>query len=336
MDQEECSAIFVIFLTSAFGALFPILTRKSKKCNIPAGMYDFAKYFGSGVIIATAFIHLLVPAHESLSSPCLSEGWHTYPWAEAIAMSSVFAICIIELVAYRAGKARFTKLGMKYNSHGIEAASDDPHKDHGHTMGGGFNFTVPPPAPPSECQVSNSGKTRIEDEEDSDSEQVDVGAQLIGVAVLELGVVLHSAVIGLTLAVDSQFKTLFAVVIFHQTFEGLGLGSRLSQLKMIKKYNWLPVSAGITYSLVTPMGLAVGLAIRNTYNPNSAKALIVSGCLDSFSAGVLMYTGLVELLAHDFVFNERMLLKSSNGKLAFNFGSVLCGAVLMAILGRWS
>ncbi|TFY50701.1 hypothetical protein EVG20_g11376 [Dentipellis fragilis] len=38
----------------------------------------FAKYFGSGVIIATAFIHLLDPAIDELSSPCLGSGWTEY------------------------------------------------------------------------------------------------------------------------------------------------------------------------------------------------------------------------------------------------------------------
>lgn len=47
-------------------------------------MYDiydicsFAKYFGSGVIIATAFIHLLSPALDELGSPCLSAEWQVY------------------------------------------------------------------------------------------------------------------------------------------------------------------------------------------------------------------------------------------------------------------
>lgn len=44
-------------------------------------IYDicrFAKYFGSGVIIATAFIHLLSPALEELGSPCLGAEWQVY------------------------------------------------------------------------------------------------------------------------------------------------------------------------------------------------------------------------------------------------------------------
>lgn len=50
--------------------------------------------------------------------------------------------------------------------------------------------------------------------------------------------------------------------------------------------------------------MAIGLGVRTTYNPDSANALIVSGVLDALSAGVLLYTGLVELLAHDFLFNR--------------------------------
>ena len=39
---------------------------------------SFAKYFGSGVIIATAFIHLLSPAFEELGSECLVGTWAEY------------------------------------------------------------------------------------------------------------------------------------------------------------------------------------------------------------------------------------------------------------------
>lgn len=53
------------------------------------GLCRFAKYFGSGVIIATAFIHLLAPAWEELTSECLSGAWedyvsHTFPFIRKI------------------------------------------------------------------------------------------------------------------------------------------------------------------------------------------------------------------------------------------------------------
>lgn len=40
------------------------------------------------------------------------------------------------------------------------------------------------------------------------------------------------------------------------------------------------------------------------YNPNSTAASIVSGVLDATSAGILLWAGLVECLAHDFVFDR--------------------------------
>lgn len=75
----------------------------------------FAKYFGSGVIIATAFIHLLAPAFEELGSECLSGAWTDYSWAPAIAMAAVYAIFFAEVAAYRIGTKKLAKLGVNYS-----------------------------------------------------------------------------------------------------------------------------------------------------------------------------------------------------------------------------
>lgn len=53
--------------------------------------------------------------------------------------------------------------------------------------------------------------------------------------------------------------------------------------------------AAIIYGLSTPVGIAVGLALRGGYDPGSPTASIVSGVLDALSAGILIYTGLVEV-----------------------------------------
>ena len=78
-------------------------------------------------------------------------------------------------------------------------------------------------------------------------------------------------------------------------FEGLGIGSRLAYMKLPTRYRWVPILGGLLYGITTPVGIAVGLGIRSTYNPGTAKASIVSGVLDSLSAGILIYTGLVEV-----------------------------------------
>jgi len=157
---------------------------------------------------------------------------------------------------------------------------------------------------------------------------------MIGVAILEFGIIFHSVIIGLTLGTTAKFVTLFVVICFHQMFEALGLGTRLASLPFPSK-SPIPWIGGIVYAIVTPLGLAVGLGVKSNYNPGSAVASMVSGVLDAVSSGILLYTGLVELLAHEFLFNEDMR-KAPLSKLLFALTAMLCGAALMALLGRWA
>jgi solute carrier family 39 (zinc transporter), member 1/2/3 len=89
--------VFTIWLTGTLSAAFPILAYRSSvtRVRIPRTLFEyafpawyhflsltnwhrFAKYLGSGVIIATAFIHLLRPAISELTSPCLGAAWNTH------------------------------------------------------------------------------------------------------------------------------------------------------------------------------------------------------------------------------------------------------------------
>ncbi|KAF8817477.1 ZIP-like iron-zinc transporter [Phlegmacium glaucopus] len=318
------ASVFIILIGSVSGALFPVLARRSSWLHIPKAVFDFAKYFGSGVIIATAFIHLLGPALDELGSPCLAPAWSVYPYALALCLLSIFMIFIVELVAFRWGTAKLAKIGKAHDAHGHGLGS---HAAHGPEP---FNQTTEPTAnketSSSDIETADKNGPKFDD---------NALAQIIGVAILEFGVVLHSVLIGLTLAVTSDFTTLFVVIIFHQSFEGLGIGSRLAYLELPDKYRWVPYAGAALYGITTPLGIAIGLGVRSSYNPDSTTASIVSGVLDSLSAGILIYTGLVELLAHEFLFNKEMM-NSSNGKVAYALCTMLLGCGIMALLGRWA
>ncbi|THH10716.1 hypothetical protein EW146_g8287 [Bondarzewia mesenterica] len=322
------ASVFIIWFGSTFGALFPVLARRAKWLSVPTWVFDFAKYFGSGVIIATAFIHLLSPALSELTSPCLASGWQDYPYALALALLSIFSIFIVELLAFRIGTAKLRKLGITHDAHGHGVGAHSAHGPEGSQLGpaGGEEVAKKENDTVSEADIENQHK------HDDDASAL---AQIIGVAILEFGVMLHSILIGLTLAVDESFKILFVVIIFHQLFEGLGIGSRLAFLDMPRKYSFVPVVAALLYGITTPIGIAAGLGIRTTYNPGTARASIVSGVLDALSAGILIYTGLVELLAHEFLFNKEMH-EASNAKLVYAIGCMLLGCGIMALLGRWA
>ncbi|PFH51961.1 hypothetical protein AMATHDRAFT_141454 [Amanita thiersii Skay4041] len=312
------ASIFIIMAGSMGGALFPVLAKRSSWMHVPTYVFDFAKYFGSGVIIATAFIHLLAPALEALGSECLSEAWHQYPYALALCLVSIFAIFIAELIAFRLGTAKLKHIGIHHDAHGHNHGS---HVAHG----------------PEGTDLSDEKRDASSDLESvaTHVHDHDAAAQIVGVAILEFGVALHSVLIGLTLAVDEAFKVLFVVLVFHQTFEGLGIGSRLAYMKLPQRYHWVPVAGAVLYGLTTPIGIAVGLGARTTYNPGSTTASIVSGVLDSLSAGILLYTGLVELLAHEFLFNKEMLYGPTR-QIVYAISCMCLGCGLMALLGRWA
>ncbi|WVQ69139.1 uncharacterized protein L199_007354 [Kwoniella botswanensis] len=348
-------AIFIILVTSLLGTLTPIVFRHT--ANVPTPVFDFAKYFGSGVIIATAFIHLLAPAWDELTSECLTGAWTDYDWAPAIAMAAVYGIFFAEVAAYRIGTRKLEKLGVNYSSHAHDDTDAHAHT-HAHDPPLSVDTTVP--APPHHIHPSASNiqanddtdpqlqsaaekqvrKADLESNTDIDTvnqlpSAAEASAQLVAVAVLEFGVVLHSVIIGLTLGVTDEFVTLFIVIIFHQMFEGLGLGSRLASLNLPKNLGYTRWVAAAFYSICTPIGVAIGIGARHSYNGNGATANIVSGVLDATSAGILLYTGLVELMAHEILLNPRMM-KARDLKLAYVFTCMLLGSGLMALLGRWA
>jgi zinc transporter 1/2/3 len=159
---------------------------------------------------------------------------------------------------------------------------------------------------------------------------------MTAIFILEFGVIFHSVFIGLTLAVAGEnFNVLYIVLSFHQTFEGLGLGSRLATAEWPRSKRWMPWVLGSAYGVTTPIAIAIGLGVQTSFAPGSQKTMIVNGVFDSISAGILIYTGLVELMAHEFMFNPEMR-KSSIKMMMFAFLCMCLGAGLMALLGKWA
>lgn len=100
-------------------------------------------------------------------------------------------------------------------------------------------------------------------------------ARMTALFILEFGVVFHSIFIGLTLAVAGpEFITLYIVLTFHQTFEGLALGSRLGSMEWKASKKYLPYIMACGYGISTPIAIAIGLGVRTTFSPNSQTTLI--------------------------------------------------------------
>ncbi|KAK9244383.1 Zinc/iron permease [Lipomyces tetrasporus] len=333
MLGARISSIFVIGFVSTAVTLFPYCAKYVPWLRIPKYVYLFARYFGSGVIIATAFVHLLDSAYSSIGpNTCvgMTGNWTSFSWPPAIALVTLFFTFLIDIAS-----AMWVE-----HKHGIV---DDRNRDrvaellvsrqataicsnvHEHTYEqsvveldpGGKNLTV--------CECSDDFKL---------DEGKEVKVQFAAFLVLEFGIIFHSVAIGINLgACGTEFKTLYPVLIFHQSFEGLGIGARLSAIPF-KEKDLVPYICGLAYGLVTPISIAIGLGVRTTYNGNSYTSNVVQGVVNSISAAVLIYTGLVELLARDFIFDQEC--HRDKKKLLFMVVCTMTGASIMALLGKWA
>lgn len=121
------SSIFVIFFGSFMGCLVPLFLSKHAALKVPKIFFFVIKYFGSGVIVATAFIHLLAPSIGALYSPCLDPDSviTQYPWPEGICLMTVFAMFFVELcVSHKRVSGDGGKEALSHGSGGRDPALD--------------------------------------------------------------------------------------------------------------------------------------------------------------------------------------------------------------------
>ncbi|XP_054799102.1 zinc transporter 8-like [Prosopis cineraria] len=314
--KYKIAAIASIIITSVIGVLIPSLGKFVPALKPERDIFFLIKAFAAGVVLSTGFVHVLHDAFNNLTSPCLSENpWSDFPFTGFVAMCTAMGTLILETFA----TAHFKKLQMKKVQ--IEPSTrDDEEKNSEHE---------------GEIHLHTHNATHghlhgLTDTSDS-SDQL-LRHRIIS-QVLELGIIVHSVIIGISMGASESPKTikpLIAAMAFHQFFEGMGLGGVISQAKY--KNRTVAIMAAF-FALTTPVGIAIGIGITNVYDANSESALIIEGILSTASAGLLIYMALVDLLAADFM-TERM---QNNTRLQIGAAiSMLIGAGLMSFLAKWT
>lgn len=124
---------------------------------------------------------------------------------------------------------------------------------------------------------------------------------LVKAYMLEAGVAVHGIIMGFgygTLNGTSnlpEMRILFIAYIFHQVFEGIGLGITMAEtdLSFVTK-----VLFACVFALTLPIGIIIGIYSMNYTDNNQGS--FVQGCANSLAAGSLLYIALVEMIAEDF------------------------------------
>lgn len=347
----KIGAIVAILTASALGVALPLLGRNFKYLRTDGNYFFVAKAFAAGVILATGFVHMLPDAQKSLGSPCLPEHpWHKFPWFGFVAMMAALFTLLIDFVgtefyerkhgvalhvgdqhSARIASDRFDDDSDDRRSNGEKVDGDGMHivgmrahaASHGHSHAEGHHGDI------MSHDHMHHGHSHFNE---GNGKEVSVRHIVIS-QVLELGIVAHSVIIGISLGVSNSpcnIRPLFAALCFHQFFEGFALGGCISQA------GFKATSAAIMacfFAFTTPCGIALGIGIASSYNENSQSALIVEGLFDSVSAGILVYMSLVDLIAADFL-SKRM--KCDRQLQVFSYFALFAGAAAMSSLAIWA
>ncbi|GFR42139.1 hypothetical protein Agub_g2985, partial [Astrephomene gubernaculifera] len=172
------------------------------------------------------------------------------------------------------------------------------------------SFPLSPSQPPLPCApvAAGEGHSHVCVSRGSASNWVAAAAvetlgglrQRVVAYLFELGCIFHSFIIGLSLGVNrtdlTEVRSLLLALAFHQWLEGISLASVVVRGGFSM---WKGAAMIATYSLTCPLGIAVGMAIAQSYDGESRRALGVQGALNGVSGGLLLYISLVQLVAED-------------------------------------
>ncbi|XVF48665.1 hypothetical protein PTKIN_Ptkin03bG0208300 [Pterospermum kingtungense] len=358
-----------ILLAGVAGIAIPLVGRNRKFLRTDGSLFVAAKAFAAGVILATGFVHMLSGGTRALSDPCLPKyPWSRFPFPGFFAMVAALITLLVDFVGtqYYERKQGLARASTEEQGRvgSLEGDSEsgiiqvvEAGKVFGEEESGGMHIvgmhahaahhrhSHPNGLDGCDGLLRSRGHEHDHDHGHGHSHghghehgfgggDDDSGVRHVVVSqILELGIVSHSVIIGLSLGVSLSpctIRPLIAALSFHQFFEGFALGGCISQAQ------FKTLSATIMacfFALTTPAGIGIGTAISSVYNPYSPAALVTEGILDSLSAGILVYMALVDLIAADFL-SKRM---SCNFRLQLvSYFMLFLGAGLMASLAIWA
>ncbi|POR31637.1 Heat shock protein STI1 [Tolypocladium paradoxum] len=396
-------ALLLILVLSTLACGLPLISRRTTTGKRQRTIIFYCQHVGTGVLLATAFVHLLPTAFQSLTDPCLpyffSKGYTPLPGL--VAMVSAIVVVGVEsfLTARGAGHSHSHAHDFFDQTDGSSTAdghfhevdlNDDTGGLAGRRMGGHRPAAISledmeatqglvagvSPLPESTPTTAQRRRKSTDQELDGDSDldldmdeldpasvngnrngpyaplkpgdggSADPGIpphtpeehqrKLLQCLLLEAGILFHSVFIGMAISVATgpAFVVFLVAISFHQFFEGLALGSRIGAVQFPKNSirPWLMVLA---YGITTPLGQAIGLIVHKMYDPASMGGLLVVGFMNAVSSGLLLYAGLVQLLAEDFLTEKSYKILKGKKRL-HAYLAVVGGAVLMALVGAFA
>ena len=119
---------------------------------------------------------------------------------------------------------------------------------------------------------------------DQEGQQVDpqlLKKMNLNISLLEGGILFHSIFVGITVSLTNEgFIVLLVAILFHQMFEGIGLGSRIASVPY-PKTSIRPWVLVVAFGTTAPIGMTIGILARDSYDEESAYGLIINGAFNA-------------------------------------------------------
>ncbi|KAJ3230129.1 hypothetical protein HDU78_008598 [Chytriomyces hyalinus] len=299
-DGGYIHGALLLLAASSTGIAFSMILVNHRSESLD-GFVQLSKMFGIGVLLSTAWIHLLPSAFEQFSNPSLDPYWKEYG-TNHVGLFALIATFIVQRIEFSAKNA-MSQLNARLDARtSIQMESGD----------------APCEETPLIAPATSSSYP---------------GNKEVTVVLLEIGILFHSAIMGVTLGVSPSdaFSKLIVPICFHQLFEGMALGVLVGGLNVSKSHK--RVLWGL-YPIATPIAVGIGAAIRSIYNPDSPAIILAQGILEALSAGILFYNTYVELMSEEVVHSLKFHTYSHGFKQVC-FLAMYLGAASMAIVGIW-
>ncbi|XP_057953488.1 zinc transporter 6, chloroplastic [Malania oleifera] len=325
-------SIGVIFTTSVVGISSPVMLARVFHGK---PVYDKAvlviKCFAAGVILSTSLVHVLPDAFAALADCQVASHhpWKDFPFAGLVTLVGALLALLVDVAATShahggaAAAAQYAPVGTGEEAARIGKKLVELGLESGVCCGGGGGGG------------GGTGEEEVAAAATAEEEAEKVKQRLVS-QVLEIGIIFHSVIIGVTMGMSQNkctIRPLVAALAFHQIFEGMGLGGCIAQAGF---------SVGTTaymcflFSATTPLGIVMGMVLFSVtgYDDSNPKALILEGLLGSVSSGILIYMALVDLIAVDFFHNKMMSSDPRLKKAAYL--ALTLGSTAMSILALWA
>lgn len=295
-------SIFILLAASIAGVLVPevmrwlrsnkqITNEETMNGNLGYGPRTsnviFAlRFFGGGIILSTAFVHLVTHAMVYFSNSCIGElQYEAVP--AAIMMAAVWMMIVVNFLIMRPLRRKVALAQM--NQDILRSTNSQSSHESADRL--------------KETQDELPVRMREADEEHLQSKLKLEESEL---TFLEAGIIVHSIVIGVTIGTSSGegWIAFLIAILWHQFCEGLALASRIVLVpKLSTSKVWIMY---IAFCLTTPLGIAIGIGVRQSFNGNDRTTLLTIGILTAISAGILLYSSFVQVIAHDFLQDSKM------------------------------